>query len=171
MDFELSSDQKRITQTVRSFVDEEMIPVERDASGDAGIGADLLHNLQAKSHKTGLWAPDVPETYGGLGVDTTTLLLFEMELLRCLLPAAQPLEVFGVGWPKGVIILSQGTEEQKKRYLYPVLAGERAGCFCLTEPGVGSDAAHIETTATRVGDSYVVNGRKSLIGYEHNADF
>ncbi len=163
MDFALNPDQQSLVDRVRGFVEARMIPAEASMHGDDGLSPADLQTLQDGVRELGLWAPDVLPEYGGRGLNEVQMLLLEMELLRALIPEYQPLWTFGVGWIKGITMLYSGTDEQKQRYLEPLVAGRMAPFYALTEPTVGSDATDLRTTAIRDGDSYVINGRKTLV--------
>ncbi len=171
MDFDPTPEQRAIVDRVRAFVDERMIPAEAEITDDAGVSAARLRELQDAARSAGLWAPDVRREHGGLGLDDTTMILAEIEMTRSLFPEYQQLWVFGVGWMKGVAMLYEGSEEQKARYLRPIIAGELAPYYGLTEPEAGSDATDLKTTAVRQGDGYMINGRKTLASLTPDAGF
>jgi acyl-CoA dehydrogenase len=171
VDFGLSPAEEALSDRVRAFVDEELIPLEAAMDGDDGVPPEVLRRAQDAVRALGLWAPDVLPEYGGQGLREVEMLLLEMELLRALFPEYQPMWTFGIGWIKGVTMLYAGTDEQKERYLKPVVAGEQNLFYTLTEPEAGSDATHLQTTAERRGKSYVINGVKSLASYSPDAGF
>jgi acyl-CoA dehydrogenase len=171
VDFGLSAPEQALADRVRTFIDTELIPLEAQMAGDDGLPADVVRAAQAKVREAGLWAPDVLPEYGGLGFGEVEMLLLEMELLRALFPEYQPMWTMGIGWIKGVTMLYSGTDEQKERYLTPVVAGEQNLFYTLTEPTAGSDATDLRTTAVRKGDTYVINGVKSLASYSPDAGF
>ena len=173
MDFEPSEEQRLITSTVRSFVAKEMIPLEQEFPGDGGLPEEAMAGLQQKVRDLGFWALDVPVEYGGGGLDNLGITLVNFEILQCLFPFYQPQRVFGIG---GTGVSGHGhplfsaSEEQKQKYLMPMLAGQMEACLALTEPNAGSDASHLETRAVRDGDNYVINGRKIFISFADRAD-
>ncbi|MFZ9082952.1 MAG: acyl-CoA dehydrogenase family protein, partial [Ilumatobacteraceae bacterium] len=106
--------------------------------------------------EAGYVAPHWPEPFG-LGADPVHQIVIDDELTKA--GVRRPSNPIGIGWG-GPTILYAGTEEQKKRYLIPLLAGEEFWCQLFSEPGSGSDLANLGTRAVRDGDEYVVNGQK-----------
>jgi acyl-CoA dehydrogenase len=168
MDFSLSSEQKMILQTVREFVRRELMPLEAevqkaDTEGRVFMDRARLQALQARAKTAGLWGLMTPEEYGGADVGRLMTALIAMETAHALVP-------FQYGGSADNILFA-GNDEQKERYLLPVIAGERLSCFALTEPGGGSDATNIQTMAVRDGSGWVINGRKIFISNGSDADF
>jgi len=117
--------------------------------------------------EAGYVAPHWPEPYG-LDADPMHQLIIDDELRRA--DVERPVNAIGVGWA-GPTILAAGTEEQKQRYLRPLLSGEEIWCQLFSEPEAGSDLANLATRAERDGDEYVVNGSKTWTSYGHIAKF
>jgi alkylation response protein AidB-like acyl-CoA dehydrogenase len=117
--------------------------------------------------ESGYVAPHWPEPYG-LGAGPLEQLIIDEELDRA--GVARPQNQIGIGWA-GPTILHAGTEEQKQRYLLPLLAGEEIWCQMFSEPGAGSDLAGLSTRAERDGDVYRVNGQKIWTSGAHNSQF
>ena len=168
MDFSLSSEQKMILDTVRQFVRRELMPLEADvqradADGHVYMDRARLRDLQQRARAAGLWGLLTPEEYGGADVGRLMTALIGMETAHALVP-------FQYGGSADNILFS-GNDEQKHRYLLPVIAGERLSCFALTEPGGGSDATNIQTMAVKDGSDWVINGRKIFISNGSDADF
>ncbi len=115
----------------------------------------------------GLVAPHWPEPWG-LGADATHQLIVDDELRRA--GVRRPENTIGIGWA-GPTLLHAGTEEQKERYLLPLLAGEEIWCQLFSEPGAGSDLASLTTRAERDGDEWVVRGQKVWTSFAHTARF
>ena len=107
------------------------------------------------------WAPPY-----GLDADPLTQLMIDEELKRA--GVQRPINPIGIGWA-GPTLMYAGTEEQKDRWLWPLLSGEEFWCQLFSEPGAGSDLASLATTAERDGDHYVVNGQKVWTSYAHIA--
>ena len=173
MDFEPDEQQRMIAQTVRSFVQKEMIPLESQYATDDGLSPDAMGMLQQKVKDIGFWAIDVPVEHGGGGQNNVGTTLVNIEILQCLFPFYQPQRVFGIGGTGVSGIghpLWSATEEQKEKYLYPMLRGEKESCLALTEPDHGSDASRLETRAVRDGDNYIINGRKTFISFAERSD-
>src|SRR6476619_1505003 len=164
MDFELTPEQRLIQDTVRSFVDERVLP--------NAIENDINHHLDldviAGMAELGLLGIVITEEYGGAGLDYVAEALACEEIERGE-AAFRTLISVHVGLNSSSV-LEYGTEEQKQRWLTPQAKGEKLACFGLTEPGAGSDVASMRTTARREGDAYVLNGQKNWISYATVAD-
>ncbi len=115
----------------------------------------------------GYVAPHWPEPWG-MGADPETQLIVDDELKRA--DVRRPTNTIGIGWA-GPTILRAGTEEQKERYLRPMLAADEIWCQLFSEPGAGSDLASLTTRAERDGDEWIVNGQKVWTSYAHVAKF
>ncbi|MDA0788969.1 MAG: acyl-CoA dehydrogenase family protein [Proteobacteria bacterium] len=171
MDFQLSQEQEMIVSMVRRFVVEEIIPLEMNLDPDAD---QLLppdrDRLIGKVKEMGLYGLDIPPEFGGPELDmvTRTLIAIEMSQHRAGLYAP----CYGVFGGAGLAQLFEANEDQKERYLFPSLRGEKRGFFGLTEPSGGSDPARaIQTKAVRDGDDWVINGSKIFISGADRADF
>ena len=117
--------------------------------------------------EAGYVAPHWPRPWG-LDADPITQLVIDEELRRA--GVRRPLNPIGIGWA-GPTILHAGSQAQKDRYLFPLLAGEEFWCQLFSEPGAGSDLANLGTRAVRDGDTYVVNGQKIWTSYGHVARY
>src|ERR1044072_2094517 len=164
MDFDLTDEQRLIQETVRSFVDERVLPnaIENDTNNHLDLG--VIEGLAW----LGLLGIVVPEECGGAGLDFVAEALACEEIERGE-AAFRTLISVHVGL-NSLSLLRYGTEEQKQRYLVPQARGEKLGCFGLTEPGAGSDVAAMRTSARREGDTWVLNGQKNWISYASVAD-
>lgn len=171
MDFEPNEQQRLIVEQIRRFVHEEIIPLEAKLDPDASeLPKEDFDRLSDMVRGMGLWGLDVPEEYGGAGVDlvTRTLIAFEMSQHR----AGLYVPCYGVFGTMGLAQLYEATDDQKERYLKPVLRGEKKGFFGLTEPSGGSDPARaIRTRAVKDGTDWVINGSKVYISGADRADF
>jgi len=131
----------------------------------------LRHEIQAKVKQAGLWAPHLPEEYGGCGLSFLEH-AYMNEILAYSMGAAS---LFGVVAPNSgnqKILLKYGTEEQKKKWLVPLTEGKLESGFSMTEPdSAGSDPRSIKTTATRDGNDWVINGHKWFTSNAKRADF
>src|SRR5437660_2903452 len=168
MDFSLTDEQKMIQQTVRRFVERELMPLENEVLQSegkypTGIEPTLYKSLQQKAKDLGFWGINTPEEYGGANLGAVMTALIAMEMGRTLVPFS-----FGGGADN---ILYLGNEQQKKEYLIPTIEGKRKSCFALTEPGAGSDPSAIRTTAVKDGNHWVINGQKVFITNGNEADF
>lgn len=169
MDFNLPEELQLLKETVRRFVDEELIPLEAEFRPEADpMPEKLLRPLQEKAKSIGLWLLDVPQEYGGAGLDLLTRCVIQEEMGRTVVIPYRHNEVFG---PEVRPPLFHCNEVQKEKYLFPVLKGEKRMCFALTEPDAGSDPASMQTRAVRHGDDFVINGTKRFISRASYADF
>src|SRR3954465_5895748 len=164
MDFELTDEQRPIQETVRTFVDERVLPVAVQNDIDHRLDLALIEGMA----ELGLLGIVVPEEYGGAGLDFVSEALACEEIERGE-AAFRTLISVHVGL-NSLSLLRYGSEEQKQRYLVPQARGEKLACFGLTEPGAGSDVAAMRSTARREGDAYVLNGQKNGISYATVAD-
>jgi glutaryl-CoA dehydrogenase (non-decarboxylating) len=164
MDFELTDEQRLIQETVRSFVDERVLPVAVQNDIDHKLDLELIEGMA----ELGILGIAIPEAYGGAGLDFVAEALACEEIERGE-AAFRTLISVHVGL-NSLSLLKYGSEEQKQRYLVPQAKGEKLACFGLTEPGAGSDVAAMRTTARREGDVYVLNGQKNWISYATVAD-
>jgi acyl-CoA dehydrogenase len=171
MDLELSDEQKLIVAQVRRLVREEILPLEAKLDPDASeLLPEDFARLSAKVKEMGFWGLDIPAEYGGPGIDlvTRTLMAIEMAQHRAGLYAP----CYGVFGGAGLAQLYEANEDQKQRYLYPTLRGEKRGFFGLTEPSGGSDPARaIQTRAVRDGSDWVLNGSKVFISGADRAQY
>jgi acyl-CoA dehydrogenase len=171
MDLELSEEQKLIVANVRRFVREEILPLEDKLDPDAGeLPQEDFERLSAKVKAMGFYGLDIPAEYGGPGIDLVTRTLIAVEMAQHRAGLYAP--CYGVFGGAGLAQLFEANEDQKQRYLYPTLRGEKHGFFGLTEPSGGSDPARaIETRAVRDGDDWVLNGAKIFISGADKADY
>ncbi|WP_457938972.1 acyl-CoA dehydrogenase family protein [Mesorhizobium sp. 10J20-29] len=165
MDFGLTDEQRLIVETTRAFVENELYPHEAEVERTGVLRPELIAELKAKAIEAGLYAANMPEEVGGAGLDTVTWLLYEKELGR----ANYALHWTCVARPSN--ILCAGTEEQREKYLYPCIRGEKSDCLAMTEPGAGSDLRGMKATGVQDGDDWVLNGTKHFISHADIADF
>lgn len=168
VDFSLSDTERDIRDWVRNFVTRELMPMEnevlrRERLGEEGVTAEEKKALREKAREAGFWGVQTPEEYGGMELPAVMAALIEIELGRTFVPFN-----FGGGADN---ILYYANEEQKQRYLLPTIAGERKSCFAITEPGAGSDAKNLRTTARKEGSEWVIDGEKTFITGGIDADF
>ena len=168
MDLALREEELAIRDWVRTFVEREIVPLEpevlrRERAGEPGLTGATLRSLQDKARQSGFWGPLTPEEYGGMGLSAVLAALVERELGRSFVPFA-----FG-GHADN--ILYDANPAQREEYLLPTIAGERRSCFAITEPGAGSDAKAIRTSAYLDGDEWVITGEKTFITRGNEADF
>jgi butyryl-CoA dehydrogenase len=157
IDFELTDEQRLIRETAREFADREIVPVARDNDRNERFDTDLVKKLG----DMGYLGPIVSEEYGGRGLDYRTYALIVEEVGRGDSSARTVVSV------QTSLVCSSiqrwGTEEQKHEWLPRLCSGEILGCFGLTEPDTGSDAANLKTRAEKTNDGWKINGQKQWI--------
>lgn len=168
MDYELPEELRMLKETVRRFVDREIIPNERNSYVGHNLKPEERERLEDKAKEIGLWMFDVPEEYGGQGMGFLARSVVWEEMARTIAIPTRGGHVFG---PPVSPILYYLNDEQKERYLWPVLRGERVPCFMQTEPDAGGDPGSMRTTAVKDGNGYVINGYKRFITGADKADF
>ncbi len=167
MDFTLSEELAALRQRVRAFIDDHVLPVEADrANWNEYDNIKLAERdaLRDKARAAGLWAPQMPEARGGLGLTMAGQAVFYEEASRSIFGAS----AFNCAAPDdgNMRLLEQvGTEDQKTRWLQPIIDGKVNSAFAMTEPhpGAGSDPAMMLTRAEKRGDHWLVSGRKWYI--------
>src|SRR5437868_15237563 len=158
IDFTLTDEQRLLEQSVREWAAGEVAPFIRELDGRHHFDRDRILGGMAR---LGLLGVSVPVEYGGAGMDYICLGLASEELeyvdtsLRVIMSVHAGLNCLS--------LLAWGNEDQKQRYLVPQAQGKKISGYGLTEPGAGSDARHIQTTATKKGDRYILNGEKTWI--------
>ena len=157
MNIELTDDQQLLQRTVRDFAEAEVKPLAREIDE---TGRFPLGNIR-KAGELGLTGVCVAEKYGGSAMDHVAYSIVIEEIARVCASTAVILSVQNSLYCAS--IETYGTEEQKQKFLVPYARGEKIGCYALTEPQVGSNAAALATKAVRKGDRYVVNGSKAWI--------
>jgi acyl-CoA dehydrogenase len=169
MDFDLPEELQILQQTVRRFVDKELIPLERECRPEGEeMPEHVLKPLQDKAKAMGLWLLDVPQEYGGAELDLLSRCVIAEEVARTVALPFRHNEIFG---PDVRPVLFHCNGDQKERFLYPVIRGEKRLCFAQTEPDAGSDPASMKTRAVRDGDAFVINGTKRFITGAGQADY
>ena len=155
--FPLSDEHKMIRDAAHDFAQKEIVPVaaEFDESGE------FPHATVKKMGEMGFMGIEVPEQYGGAGMDTLAYVLALEEICKADASHGVIMSVNNSLYCHG--ILKFGTEEQKKKFITPVASGQAIGAYSLTEPMSGSDAGTMKSRATREGDSYILDGRKSWV--------
>ncbi|MDR3604873.1 MAG: acyl-CoA dehydrogenase family protein, partial [Syntrophaceae bacterium] len=164
MDFDIPENLRMTVETVRRFVKQDLEPISRQVEEEDRIPEDVIQKMR----ELGLFGLGIPEEYGGLGMGCFGECLVYEEMgkvnacFRTIIGTNN-----GIG-SQGIVL--DGTPEQKQRYLPKLASGEWIGCFALTEPEAGSDAANLKTTAELKGDHWVLNGRKHFITNGNIAD-
>ena len=153
MDFRLTEEQQIIRDATRDFAQSEIVPVaaEFDASGEFPV--ETIRQMG----ELGLMGIEVPEEYGGAGLDSVCYTLALMEISAADAAHGTIMSVNNTLYSNG--ILKYGTQAQKQKYVTPVASGQAIGAYALTEPQSGSDAANMRTRAVRSSDGshYVIN--------------
>jgi alkylation response protein AidB-like acyl-CoA dehydrogenase len=164
MDFELTNRQKQIRLAAREFAEGELVPIGKECEAKGEFPRDIIK----KAAQLGFIGVDIKKEYGGLGLGLLEHAIISEEFWRAEPGLAQVFAqtVFGSD-----ILLLYGSEEQKKKYLPPLVKGDWVMGFSITEPEAGSDAASATTTAVRVGDEYVIHGNKVMISNGTEAKF
>ncbi len=157
IDFEIPEDARAIRNKVRKFVQEECHPAEEVCTADNFD--DVLAGLRQKARAQGLWCPFVPVEEGGMGLRPLANALVQMELGESHL-GALALNTQGPDDATMLTLIEHGTDDQKEKYLKPLLNGEKRICYSMTEKAAGADATGMQTTAVLDGDEWVLNGEK-----------
>ena len=164
MHFGLTEEQQLIVDTVRTFVEKEIIPHEQAVEKSGKVPKELGQEIARKVKDLGFFAPNLPTEFGGGGLNQLEFTLLERELGR----ASMALSVF-FGRPSGILVACD--EEQRERYLLPAIRGEKFDALAMTEPGAGSDVRGMSCTAKPDGDDWILNGTKHFISHADIADF
>jgi acyl-CoA dehydrogenase len=163
VDFTIPEELQMLVDSVRRFREKELMPLEPEFLKHGKIPVETRIALEQKARKQGFWALDVPDAYGGQGLGWLGFMLVVEELYK---------------WPGmfdfgGSVepVLYELDDDQKQRYLYPIINENMRCCYAFTEPGAGSDLSAIRMTAVLDGDEWVLNGTKTFISHADRADF
>lgn len=172
MDFQVSEKMTTMLAMVGEFVDRELVPIENEMLFGTSEGVDrMVADAQVKVRQMGLWAPNHPVEFGGLGLSMVEHGLLSEAMGRSPLGHT----VFGSQAPDAgniEILHTHATAEQRDRFLRPLVAGEIRSCFSMTEPETaGSNPLLLATTAVKDGDDYVINGQKWFTSSADGAAF
>jgi glutaryl-CoA dehydrogenase (non-decarboxylating) len=164
VDFQLTDENRLVRDSARAFAEAEILPFIREWDEKGEVHREVF----AKMGEQGFLGAPIPERYGGGGMDylSFALLCEELERVDTAFRVVQSVHV-GLN---SLALLQWGTEEQRQRWLVPQARGEKLATFGLTEPGAGTDAANLESTARRDGDVYRLNGQKIWISLADLAD-
>jgi butyryl-CoA dehydrogenase len=164
MNFQLSEEHEMIRKMVRDFAKKEVEPTASERDEEERFDRTIFDKMA----ELGLAGIPWPEEYGGIGSDYLAYCIAIEELSRVDASIGVTLSAHTslAGWP----IFKFGSEEQKQKYLKPMAEGKKIGAYGLTEPGSGSDASAMKTTARRDGDDYILNGSKIFITNGGEAD-
>ena len=164
MNFDYTEEQQLIMETARRFVEEELYPHEEEVERTGEVSEALREEIIRKSLETGLYAANMPEDLGGGGLDPLTMCMLDRELGR----ANYALQ-YTIARPSNILQACVG--EQRDKYLYPCVRGEKTDCLAMTEPGAGSDVRSMSCKAERDGSDFLINGTKHFISHADVSDF
>src|SRR6266566_4802511 len=166
MDFELSGPEKKFRDEVRAWLEANKPLGDGAAEEGQKDFIESRRRWQKKMYDAGYVGITWPKEYGGRGAGFMEQLIFNDEMIQAQAP--EPINVIGLGMG-GPVVIAHGTEEQKKRYLTPLLSAEEIWCQGFSEPNAGSDLSGLQTRAEDKGDHYVVNGQKVWTTLAHVA--
>jgi acyl-CoA dehydrogenase len=159
IDFDMPADVQEIRARVAAFIDEVVLPAESQIGTRPFF--DIVADLQAQARSQGLWCPFVPKEWGGMGLGHLANAVVQIEVGRSFSHlGAWALNCMGPQDATMVTLIEHGTEEQKEKYLRPLVDGKVRICFNMTERAAGADATGMQTTAVLEGDEWVLNGEK-----------
>ena len=164
MDFALTDEQEMIVETVRSFVERELVTHEDEVERLGDVQPELVAEIRGRSLAAGIYAANMPVELGGGGLDNLTMALVD----RAFGWTSYALH-YVVARPSN--ILQACTGDQVEEYLLPTIRGERVDCLAMSEPGAGSDVRGMSCRAVRDGDDFVINGTKHFISHADLADY
>lgn len=164
MDFSYTEEQLMIRQTVREFAEKELAPDARERDAEERFPKEQVKKMGG----LGFMGMMIDPQYGGGGMDSISYCIMVEELSRIDASAGVIASVNNSLVCAG--IMEFGTEAQKQKFLVPLASGKKLGSFCLSEPSTGSDASALQTTATRDGDFWILNGTKNWITNGKQAD-
>jgi len=164
VNFQLTENQRMIRDMAADFAAKKVAPGAAERDANETFPADIV----AEMGSLGLLGMNVPEQYGGAGMDMVSYVLAMEEISAACASTGVIMSVNNslVCWP----LEEYATEEQKQKWLVPLARGEKLGAYCLSEPNAGTDAANQMTTAKRDGDFWVINGMKNFITNGATAD-
>jgi len=157
MDFRLNDEQRALRDMVKDFAAKDIAPLAESFDQQGRIPKALLDKMA----ELGLLGICVPSEYGGAGMDYLAYIIALEEVCKASASVGLAMTVNNTLYAEP--LMRFGTHEQKLRWLMPAAKGERLGCYCLTEPGSGSDAMSLATTVTPDGDHFILNGTKLFI--------
>jgi acyl-CoA dehydrogenase len=168
MDFDLPEETRMLRETVRRFVDTELMPLETslpERQNSNSLPDDVRQPLEDKIRALGLWAMDAPADIGGAGLGLLDHCIVMEEAYRCTAGRGLWTSLF---FP---VLYNLGTPEQKEKYLVPTVKGDFHGAAAFSEPNAAGDLAGIQTSAEKVDGGWLINGTKCWISYANTARF
>ncbi len=169
----IKKDSEELCKKMRDFIYNELLPYEKEMkiNSEEEIPKEAIQWVRDRAIELGFYGISLPVEYGGQNISLKELCLLKEELAR----SGAALWGFVLGEKGGVLrigqMLESFTKEQIEKYVNPLINGETSCCFALTEPGAGSDARAIQTTAVKDGDEYILNGKKHFISAAPYSDF
>ena len=164
MDFDLDEEQLAMQEVARDFAEKEIAPTIEQDEKEHRFRPELVR----KMGELGFFGCVIPEEYGGNGAGHLASVILTEEIARVSASWGLPFNMQTMG--PGQTILNWGNEEQKKKYIPPLVSADTLGCFAITEPDTGSDVASMKTYAVETDDGFVFNGSKTWISNAHVAD-
>ena len=164
MDFALTDEQSLIVTTVRDFTERELMPHEEEVERLGSVPVPMAEDIRKKAIAAGIFSANMPVEVGGAGLDNLTMALVEKELGR----TSYALHHL-VARPSNILLACRG--DQRERYLYPTVEGDRMEALAMSEPDAGSDLRGMKCRARRDGDDYVINGVKHFISHGDICDY
>lgn len=165
MDYRLSEEHQMLKASIRKFVEKELVPIAPQLDEESRFPWEVLK----KAGGAGYVGSYLPEKYGGGGSDLMSKAIIYEEFVRGCFGFNLSLNASDLLFANNVNKL--GSEEQKEKYLPPIIRGEKLGCWALTEPGSGSDALSITSSWVKDGDHYILNGSKTFITNAPDAEY
>ncbi len=153
---EQTDEQKAITEMVRQFADEQILPNAEHFDHEDEFPTEIVEQMK----ELGLFGVTIPEQYGGMGLDLTTYVMIVEELSRGWISISGIINTHFIG---SYLLMKYGTDEQKQKYLPRMATGEIRAAFSLSEPEMGSDVQALKTSAKKDGDYYVIDGQKMWV--------
>ena len=157
IDFEIPAEHKALRERIRTFVQEECLPAEKQLAHRPLM--DVVWDLRNIARPQGLWCPFIPKEWGGMGLGPLANALVQIELGESVL-GALALNTQGPDDATMLTLLVHGSDYQKEKYLKPLLEGQKRICYSMTERAAGADATGMQTRAVRDGDNFILNGEK-----------
>jgi len=153
---EKTDEQQAITEMVRQFADEQILPNAEHFDHEDEFPAEIVEQMK----ELGLFGVTIPEEYGGMGLDLTTYVMIVEELSRGWISISGIINTHFIG---SYLLMKYGTDEQKEKYLPRMATGEIRAAFSLSEPEMGSDVQALKTSAKKDGDYWVIDGQKMWV--------
>src|SRR3954468_4945468 len=153
---EKTDEQRAITEMVRQFVDNEVLPIAEEHDHEDKFPEGVVEQMR----ELGLFGVTIPEEYGGMGLDLTTYAMIVEELSRGWISVSGIVNTHFIG---SYLLMKFGTDEQKEYFLPKMATGQLRAAFSLSEPGLGSDVQAISTSAKKDGENWLINGQKMWV--------